>query len=213
MPRVVSFIVLLAIVLLGAGLLLIAPLPDALVNGGAVVGVLTLMALVVLWLAARNIDRIMNWLERDTGIQQRLSARLTGIIRGVLNGLHSLRNPRQVLYAGLISVSLWLLIGVAGWVMLRGLLPDPAFALGLAVAVAGGIGRILPALPGSIGTLDVAVALSLTTLGVPDATALAFTLLIRLRYVLHTALLGAVAFVGEGLNTQRLRSLVNESRV
>ena len=39
---------------------------------------------------------------------------------------------------------------------------EQALVLGFMMAFAGGIGRLLPALPGSIGTLDAATLLGLT---------------------------------------------------
>ncbi|MBZ0294116.1 MAG: flippase-like domain-containing protein [Anaerolineae bacterium] len=203
---------LLALVAVGVLLLLVAPLPEALVQAGAVIGVLSLIGLAVLMVAAYRTEqihaRIEPLLSRLAGEQR--GGRVLRLIRGALDGLQTLRSPLQLLYAAGISLGLWLIIAFSGWVLLRGMMPNPGLELGLAVSFAGGIGRLLPALPGSIGTLDFAVMFSLTTLGVPDEVAIAFVLLLRLRYVLHTAITGSVALVSEGMNLHRLRQLVNE---
>ena len=195
---------LLGLVSVGALLLWLAPLPGELVQAGLIVGVLTVAGLLVLMLAAYRAEQLQAWFERRVGRGGR-------IITGALNGLQTLRSPLQLLYAAAISLALWLIIAFSGWVLLVGMMPAPGLELGLAVSFAGGIGRLLPALPGSIGTLDFAVLLSLTTLGVPDDISIAFVLLLRLRYLLHTALTGSVALVSEGLSLGRLRRLVNET--
>ncbi len=205
---------LLALAFMGVLVLFIAPLPPELTQAGVVVGGLTLAAMLVLLVMALRADALQTWLmpllTRLAGEQR--GGRVLGLVRGALEGLQTLRNPLQLLYAVAISVALWLLIGLSGWVLLVGMLPAPGLELALAVSFAGGIGRLLPALPGSIGTLDFAVVFSLTTLGVPDDIAIASTLLLRLRYVLVTAITGVVGLLGEGVSLGRVRQMVSESR-
>ncbi len=209
-----QFLDLLALVIMGVLLLFIAPLPPELTQASIVLGIITLLGLAVLLALALRADilqaRLTPLLTRLAGEQR--GGRALGIVRGALDGLQTLRNPLQLLYAVGISVTLWLVIGFSGWVLLVGMMPAPGLELGLAVSFAGGIGRLLPALPGSIGTLDFAVMVSLTTLGVPDETAIVFVLLLRLRYVLHTVITGAIGLVAEGVNLGRLRQMVSEAR-
>lgn len=203
---------LLAIIAMGLLLLLVAPLPESLVQAGIVIGALSAVGLAVLMIAAYRTEqiqaRVAPLLARLAGEQR--GGRVLKIIRSAFDGLQTLRSPLQLLYAAAISLALWLVIAYTGWLLLRGMMPNPGLELGLAVSFAGGIGRLLPALPGSIGTLDVAVMFSLTTLGVPDDIAIAFVLLLRLRYVLTTAITGSVALVSEGMDLRRLRQLVNQ---
>jgi uncharacterized protein (TIRG00374 family) len=205
---------LLSLLLMGVLLLWAAPLPPQLVQSGGLLGLLTLAGLALLFVMTRwgtQIEaRLSPGLLRLVGAG--LGDRLLRLFRSTLTGLQALRNPLQLLYASLISVALWLVIAWSGWVLLLGMMDAPGLELGLAVSFAGGIGRLLPALPGSIGTLDFAVLISLTTLGVPDDTAIAFVLLLRLRYVLLTAITGVIGLLGEGLSLGGLRRLVSAPR-
>lgn len=201
----------LALAVLGIVVLLNAPLPEELVRGGVVMGVLGIISLLVLFLVVRWSDHLEKRLEplfiRFAG--EKRSVKLLNWLRHIISGLQALQSPLQLIYALAITLGLWVLLAISGWVMLLGMTDNPPLVLGFAVGFAGGIGRLIPALPGSIGTLDFAVMFSLTTLGVPNDTAIAFVLLLRLRYILTTIITGSIALSAEGMSLSGLRQFVS----
>lgn len=183
-------------------LLILAPPPQEILLATGIVGVLVLVALVVLLIAART-----------AGWQKLIrSERLQGIINNGLRGLGTLRDLRRLIIPLLLTMLFW--IGVAGstWLLLPDLVETPSFAAAVAVAFASGIGRALPALPGSLGTLDFAVMLSLQAYGVNREVAVALVVLIRIRYILMTVLTGLGAVLAENLSLQQMSALARRNR-
>ncbi len=200
----------LSLVTLGILLVLFAPLPETLVQGGAIVGALALIGIFVLLATLRWSHLAELLIIRVAG--EKRAVLLLRWFHNILNGLQTLNNPLQFFYALGLSLGFWLTTALAGWTLLPGLVESPGFMLGVAMAFGGGIGRLLPALPGSIGTLDFAVLVSLTALGVGDDAALAIVLLLRLRYMLVTVITGTLGMMAEDLSLSGLRQLISAPR-
>ncbi len=183
-------------------LLIFAPPPQELVLAAGVVGALVLVAVLVLLIAARS----AGW--------QRLARgeRLQGIIANLVRGLSTLRDVRRIIVPLLLTLTFWLGVAVSTWVLLPDLLEEPPFVAAIAVAFASGIGRALPALPGSLGTLDFAVLVSLQAYGVGEEIAVALVVLIRIRYILMTVLTGLGGVLAENLSIRQMRALVQRNR-
>jgi uncharacterized protein (TIRG00374 family) len=205
---------MLSLLALGVILLLNAPVSEILLRAGVITGILGVVSIIALFLMARSADALEKRLEplflRSMG--ETRGANMLRRFRHLLDGLQSLKSPVQLAYSLFLSALMWLILAFSGWVLLIGMMPSPPWILGIAVGFAGGVGRLVPALPGSIGTLDFAVMLSLTTLGVPEDTAIAFTLLLRLRYILITLVTGPISLMAEGMGLSSLRQWVSVPR-
>lgn len=187
-----------AVLVLGLSVLLFAPLPPELVagillSGGVViVGGLVLTVVARLNPAALPINR--GWLNK--------------LLNGIATGLNALKDRRTLIVTFGLTLAFWFSVAVMTWILLLPMSPSMTSAsdggmllvYALAAAFGAGAGRMLPALPGDIGTVDFAVFFSLTALGVPEPIALAITLLTRLRYILTTLILGLGALWLESLN-------------
>jgi glycosyltransferase 2 family protein len=202
---------MLSLMALGVILLLNAPVSETLLRAGVIMGALGVVGIVALFFMARSADALEKRLEplflRSIGEMR--GTKMLKRFRHLLDGLQALKSPVQLAYSLLVSLVMWLILALSGWVLLMGMMPSPSWTLGIAVGFAGGVGRLIPALPGSIGTLDFAVMLSLTTLGVTDDTAIAFTLLLRLRYILITLVTGTTGLIAEGMSLSGLRQWVS----
>jgi hypothetical protein len=202
---------MLSLVALGGILLLTASVSETLLRAGVIMGLLGVVSIGVLFLMARSADALEKRLQplflRFMG--ETRGANMRNRFRHLIDGLRALQSPVQLVYSLFVSLSMWLILALSGWVLLMGMLPSPSWVLGIAVGFAGGVGRLIPALPGSIGTLDFAVMLSLTTLGVPEDTAIGFTLLLRLRYILITLVTGTIGLMAEGMSLSGLRQWVS----
>lgn len=180
-----------SLLVLGLLAALLAPIPPALVQGGFLLAAVIGGGLLVGALVVR--------LARGITLENRLWLRLRGLLANVGEGFRSVQEGRSLLAVVGFSLLFWFGVAFNNWLLLKALVPDVPLSLGLLIGFAAGIGQLLPALPGSIGTLDAAVALSLSLTGMDDNTALAFVLLLRLRYVVMFGLPGVLAFALESV--------------
>jgi len=193
---------IVGLLFLAALLLVFAPPPQELLLAAGVVGVLVLVAVIVLLIAARS----AGWQRLIRG------ERLQGIITNAVQGLSTLRDIRRLIMPLILTMLFWLGVAASTWVLLPDLVDNPSFVAAIAVAFASGIGRALPALPGSLGTLDFAVLLSLQAYGVGEEVAVALVVLIRIRYIIMTVLTGLGGVLAENLSFQQLRTLARRNR-
>ena len=181
----------LSLLLLGLGLLLIVPLPSELLKASII-----LITLIVigsgcvaigwrLWPDTATLDRR---LANNTGYQKNRT-----VVERIIPSLMILRDPLCLAQVTGLSLGFWIMTAFANFFLLIGLVRSDMstiILLGVMLTFTAGIGRLLPALPGSIGTVDAAVLLGLTSLGISYDEAVALVLLLRLRYTLMTALTG-----------------------
>lgn len=189
-----------AVLVLGLAVLLFAPLPPEMVAGLVFSAVVVCVGGIALIGIARLNPALLP-IQRDW---------LNKLLSGVSTGLNTLKDRRDLIVTFGLTMAFWLGVAIMTWVLLLPLMADssqaePLLIYGLAAAFGAGAGRMLPALPGDIGTVDFAVFFSLTALGVPESVALAITLLTRLRYILMTLIVGLGALWLESLNPFTVR--------
>jgi hypothetical protein len=126
----------------------------------------------------------------------RIVARISSNIR---TGLGALNNPVQLFYASVLSLLFWTALVVGNWILVLSLIESPSILIGVVLALASGLGRLIPALPGDIGTLDAVVMVSILLLGVPEDIAITIMILIRIRYIVTVVLGGIIGLMIEGL--------------
>ena len=116
-----------------------------------------------------------------------------------LDGLMSLRSPRDAVMIFLTSVLVWILETCLYWSV------SLAFGLGLNLGqlmlLNGVVNMVLliPAAPGGLGTFDAAGRAMLQAFGVLAEPALGFTLILRIALWVPITLIGAIYFAREGL--------------
>ena len=116
-----------------------------------------------------------------------------------LDGLMSLRSPRDALMVFLTSILIWMCETGLYWSVSR------AFGLGLnfgQLMLLNGVANLvllIPAAPGGLGTFDAAVRAMLQAFGVAAEPALGYTLILRIALWVPITLVGAIFFVREGL--------------
>jgi uncharacterized membrane protein YbhN (UPF0104 family) len=124
--------------------------------------------------------------------------KIRNIVEKIIPSLIILRDPLRLSQVTGLSLGFWIITIVANFFLLVGLVRgdmSTIILLGVMLTFTAGIGRLLPALPGSIGTVDAAVLLGLTSLGISYDEAVALILLLRVRYTLMTAITGVFGFV------------------
>ena len=116
-----------------------------------------------------------------------------------LDGLMSLRSPKDALMIFLTSILIWVLETGLYWSV------DRALGLGLSfgqlMLLNGVVNLVLlvPAAPGGLGTFDAAGRAMLQAYAIPAEPALGYTLVLRIALWVPITVLGAVYFVREGL--------------
>ncbi len=132
-----------------------------------------------------------------------------------LDGLMSLRSPKDAVMIFLSSILVWMLETVLYWSV------NQSLGLGLEwrqlMLLNGVVNMVLliPAAPGGLGTFDAAGRAMLQGYGIPAEPALGYTLILRIALWVPITLLGAVYFVREGLkwsmDINELQAQANET--
>jgi len=116
-----------------------------------------------------------------------------------LDGLMSLRSPKDAVMIFLTSILIWIFETGLYWSV------SQALGLGLnqrqLMLLNGLVNMVLliPAAPGGLGTFDAAGRAMLQAFGIPAEPALGYTLVLRMALWVPVTLLGAIYFVREGL--------------
>lgn len=134
-----------------------------------------------------------------------LGAKLTGIADHFMEGLESLRSPRDLLMTFVTSIFIWLTETVKYWFVLQAfpeLASNPQitfFVLMIMTAVVN-LATTIPSAPGYIGTFDGPGIQVLKTFGANPDLAAGYTLVLHVALWLPITLLGAFYLVREGLS-------------
>jgi len=132
-------------------------------------------------------------------LPERWQKSLINIADRFLEGLMSLRSPKDALMIFLTSVLIWILETCLYWSV------EQALGLGLTFSqlmlLNGVVNLVLliPAAPGGLGTFDAACRAVLEALTIQSESALGYTLVLRIALWVPITVVGAIYFVREGL--------------
>ena len=135
----------------------------------------------------------------NKGSPDRWRDSLIGIADRFLDGLMSLRSPKDAVMILLTSILVWLLETGLYWSVNRSLGLDLNF--GQLMLLNGVVNMVLliPAAPGGLGTFDAAGRAMLQAYGISAEPALGYTLILRIALWVPITLVGAIFFLREGL--------------
>jgi|GEM_PF-4288083 len=190
------------LLLIGATLFVLTPALREYLPMLIALSVVVIIAVIVLLLLTRATS--WSFIQRYPRIQT--------FIKQIARGLQTLHNMEGLVVSVLLTLLYWVGLALSTWLMMIGLVDDLIFTIAIAITVAGGVGRILPALPGSIGTLDFSILVALQIYGVEHNVALVVVILIRLRYLLMTTIIGLGALFYENLSMGQLIELNERTR-
>jgi uncharacterized protein (TIRG00374 family) len=189
-----------------------APLPPAystLVTGFSV---LFLAALgVFLALAARpaQMRRIYVWCV-DHVVPAGLRPRVHDLFDSFIEGLQSLRSPRDLLLIFLSSSLIWLTETAKYWFVMHAFPFEVSFTVLMLMTAVVNLFTTLPSTPGYVGTFDVPGIAILTAYGVPHALATGYTLVLHIALWLPITLLGAFYMLREHLGWKDMNLAAEE---
>ncbi len=124
---------------------------------------------------------------------------IINVINKFLDGLMSLRSPKDALMILLTSILVWLMETGLYWSVSQAFNLDLTFSQLLLLNGVVNMVLLIPAAPGGLGTFDAAGRVMLEALAISSETALAYTLILRMAILLPITLLGALYFIREGL--------------
>ena len=165
---------------------------------GLVMGGIILLGLAALYFLARNRDwavRIFENLSKRWPVLQRFGGSFLG---SFFDGLGVLTDVRLFLrFLGWMTLN-WTLGIFQYFIIIRAFYPAATLTWSLFTMGVTAFGNAIPALPGSVGTLEGAIGGALTLLSGDQSTALAVALTVRLYFYLTGGLVGAIALSREG---------------
>ena len=177
--RVLDFVI--AAILLIVGLMVLPSLKGftPYVIGAALIAVFSVLAVpVVIWLGSRpGLTHLQLLASTSTSLRELAGARA------------------RLTWSFLLTLGYWILLGLSAWVLAHGMRID----ISLLVATLLVIGTLtfvalVPSLPASIGTFELAVFYLLTTIGVGDGDALGFALVIHVILFMPPILIAIMVF-------------------
>ena len=161
--------------------------------GAAALAALVLAALIIAVATVLAVygDRPVRWLLRPL---RRLSLfsgeRLEHTIAEVTHGLSGLRHLGLALEAFMWTIAAWLLTALCAYFVSLAFHLQLPFACGLLVAVAIGLGMILPSPPAAVGVFEGAVLIVLRAYGVPASSALPYAVVLHVVNFVPFVLIG-----------------------
>ncbi len=116
-----------------------------------------------------------------------------------LDGLMSLRSPKDALMIFLTSILIWLFETGLYWSVSLALGMDLNFRQLMLLNGVVNMVLLIPAAPGGLGTFDAAGRAMLEAYAIPPEPALGYTLVLRLALWVPVTLIGVIFFLREGL--------------
>ena len=166
-------------------------LPDWLVSPAQGLALLSILALVVVWLVVRNrswaIAR-MAWLGRY--LPSNVSARLHSGVERLLDGLDGLRRPRVWFWAGVWSAATWGIGALTNHTILMALGLSLPFSASLMLMVVLQLGVAVPTLPGRVGLFEGLCIVVLALFSIDRDTAFAVGVILHAVVFVPPILLG-----------------------
>ncbi|MFN2303718.1 MAG: lysylphosphatidylglycerol synthase transmembrane domain-containing protein, partial [Anaerolineales bacterium] len=130
---------------------------------------------------------------------ERWRTSLINIADRFLEGLMSLRSPRDTVMIFLTSILIWMLETGLYWSVAQSLTMQVTFGQLMLLNGVVNLVLLIPAAPGGLGTFDAAGRVTLESFNIPSELALGYTLVLRIALWVPITILGTIYFVREGL--------------
>lgn len=136
----------------------------------------------------------------------RMRAPALGFVEQFVQGAAGLRSPTNLLAIVVGSVFIWLTETAKYWCIAQGFGLSLGFVDLMLVNGVSNLFTIIPGPPGAVGTFDAGSILTLEALGVSQALASAYTVVLHVALWLPVTALGLTFFLREGLHWSDLRN-------
>lgn len=205
---------LLTVVLFLAFALAAGPVPDWLRAAGISGGVTALAGFLFLVFLSRQRDlahRLIAVLVQRVSLLERLN--VPALVDDFLNGLLPLAHLDTLLRALFWNAVSWGFSLASGYVLMYTFYDEASFVATCLYIAAASFAIAVPAVPGNVGTFEVAIMLALVAVGYGDeTTATAFAVMVHVVNLGTYAALGVWGFIEEGVTISQLSRGVREVR-
>jgi glycosyltransferase 2 family protein len=133
-------------------------------------------------------------------VPARFREKTTGIVFKFLDGLESLRSPRDVLMVFFTSVIIWLLETGKYWFVMHAFNFSVSFFVLMLMNGVVNLATTIPSAPGYVGTFDAPGIAILSAYGVDPAVAAGYTIVLHIALWVPITLLGAYYFTKQGIS-------------
>ncbi len=163
-----------------------------------IVGGIVLLAIVVLYFLARNQEWALNLFDKITARAPKINELGGELVKSLLNGLTVFTDGWLFLRFIFWMLFNWAIAIVQYTLIITAFFPQATLIWGMFGIGAAAFGGAIPSLPGAIGTLEAAIAGSLTLLSDNASSALAVALVVRLFNYTFSGIVGIYGLATEG---------------
>ena len=143
-------------------------------------------------------QRVLQLAEKMLSPVKRLdTAKWVGVVGHLLDGFAVLRPGLPLLMVLFWSIAGWLASALTFYLALKAFVPDASFVYALFATVVTTFVLLLPATPGSIGTMQLGIQKSLLIFGVPEAVGLSFAIVFHVMELVIMDVLGIICLLRE----------------
>jgi len=204
--------ILIVIVMTGS-----VPVPDWARQGAVVSGVLFGGALIVMLLMVWQRRLVLRLAEAVLSRIRRLDTqKWVRVVGHILDGFAVLQPGLPLVMVLFWSILGWLCSAMTFYLSLKAFVPDAPFTYALFTTVVTTFVLLLPATPGSIGTLQLGIQKSLAVFGVSEAVGLSFAIAFHVMELVVMNLLGVVCLLREAGSwakaKESLRSVTSQAQ-
>ncbi len=180
--------------------LIVLDLPDLVTGAGALMGIIALVGIVVLAVAARYPQAALRFGARVLSLLPRIGYdEAFAFLEPFVEGLSAVSDLRTFLLGLSLSLAAWLFSGFTSWVIMLAFWERIPFIMGLAAVGAAGLGAAIPAGPAGVGPFEAAIIIVLTALGYDQDTSRSYAIAIHFMNFAVTTGLGAIGLLREGV--------------
>ena len=172
----------------------------------ACAGLIFIAAFVAFWLLQRRPDLFQRIIQKFVRILRRptLTEKIDTLFVSLTEGLSAVGQPRRLCVLLLATALVWALEAAFVWAMAAAVAVPLSYAAAALVTAVLGLGLMIPAAPGYIGTYEFFTVAVLGLFGIAPENALALTLSMHAWVLITTTGLGLVALAASGLKLSSL---------
>lgn len=167
--------------------------------------ILVFAALVVLFLIARNKDKVLGWAKKITKPNKIVNFILPRI-EAIIEGFSLLAKPSQFLLSLLWVGVNWVVWTSVYCLVLRAVIPGAPIWWGIFLTGVMALGVAIPSAPSALGVYEASFVAAIAILGGETSTALAYAIVLHLMSFALSAILGVWALFREGMGFSKIFS-------
>lgn len=174
------------------------PVPDWARQGAVISGILFGGALIVMLIMVWQRRIVLRLAEKVIAKIPRLNTEKWMRVAGhVLDGFAVLQPGKPLVMVLFWSITGWLCSALTFYLALRAFVPDAPFSFSLFTTVVTTFVLLLPATPGSLGTLQLGIQKSLAVFGVAESIGLSFAIVFHVMEIIAMDVLGIICLLRE----------------